>query len=330
MTSSISKKYAMSLATVAAIAVLDGAILVEEQGVPDDMVWVEPGNFVMGSEAGLPDEQPAREVSHSGFWIDKYEVTNKDFEQFVQRSGYITSAERFGNSLVFQSPQDSALVNLTPLSWWNLVTKADWQHPQGEQDSIDEKMDHPVVQVSYEDALSYCESLDKTLPTEAQFEVAARGGMEGNQYSWRTQPIQHNHEMMNHWQGEFPLHDEELDGYETTAPVGSFPANPYGLYDMSGNVWEWVSDWYHPQAYAMTENHNPTGVPRKESFDPAEPGLAKRGIRGGSFLCSDNYCRGFRVSARMPADPDTSTNHTGFRCVRTYKSNSIKDLWLDL
>lgn len=346
----ISKKNTVMLAVVASIAVADGLVIVEERSAPDDMVWIGPGSFVMGSDNGFPDEAPAHEVSLSGFWIDQYEVTNRDFQQFVEKTGYITSAERFGDSLVFQSPAETAtsgtVSNIAPMSWWRLVADADWKQPAGQQDSIADKMDHPVVQVSYVDALNYCLSQHKLLPTEAQFEAAARGGLEGNQYSWEQQSVQHkhdsvgspepinspelakSHELMNHWQGEFPIHDEVLDGFASTAPVGSFPANPYGLYDISGNVWEWVSDWYHPQAYTITDNHNPAGVTERESFDPAEPGLAKRGIRGGSFLCSDNYCRGFRVSARMPADPESATNHTGFRCVRPFRSNSIADLWL--
>lgn len=335
MVAGISRNNALMVITVASLAIADGLVWVEERGTPEHMVWIEPGNFVMGSDEGFPDESPAREVSLSGFWIDQYEVSNRDFQRFVEKTGYITTAERFGDSLVFQSPAESTVdttssnaLSMSPASWWQLVADADWEHPAGDADSISEKMDHPVVQVSYVDALNYCLSQHKQLPTEAQFEAAARGGLEGNQYSWEQQSAQHSHAQLNHWQGDFPIHNDVLDGYATTAPVGSFDPNPYGLYDISGNVWEWVSDWYHPQAYAMTGKHNPEGVSEKESFDPAEPGLAKRGIRGGSFLCSDNYCRGFRVSARMPADPESATNHTGFRCVRPFRSNSIADLWL--
>ena len=196
-----------------------------------------------------------------------------------------------------------------------LVANADWQHPEGAKDSIERKESHPVVHVTYDDASAYCNWLDKDLPTEAQFEYAARGGLEGEIYSWGSQP-RHRHETMtNHWQGTFPYHNENSDGYANTAPVGSFPPNDYGLYDITGNVWEWVSDWYHPNYYSNSPLTNPVGVPRSESLDPNEPTLPKRSIRGGSFLCSENYCSGFRVSARMPAEPSSSTNHTGFRCV---------------
>ncbi len=314
---------------VGSIILIDGFILVEQDAAPEDMVWIEPGTFTMGSDRGMPDERPARPVEMSGFWIDTHEVTNTEFQTFIEDTDYITEAERYGDSLVFSKVAASSLQELVPLSWWKLVGDADWRHPEGPQDSISAKQDHPVVQVSYADALAYCNWLDKTLPTEAQFEFAARGGKEGNQYSWGNQPITHEHAHTNHWQGEFPLHNDNEDGFESTAPVGSFPANDFGLYDISGNVWEWVSDWYHPRSYELDSNRNPTGVKREDSFDPNEPGLAKRSIRGGSFLCSENYCRGFRVSARMPADPATATNHTGFRCVNPNRSNSIASLWLN-
>lgn len=314
---------------IGGILVLDGLILVEEKGSPDGMVWIEPGSFTMGSDSGLPDEKPTRMVDLSGFWIDTHEVTNADFETFVDTTDYITEAESFGDSLVFSKSTANSLRELVPLSWWHIIGDANWRQPEGPEDSIEAKQDHPVVQVSYADALAYCNWQDKTLPTEAQFEFAARGGKEGNIYSWGNQPVSHEHAHTNHWQGEFPIHNDNEDGYESTAPVGSFPANDYGLYDISGNVWEWVSDWYHPQSYELVGNDNPTGVKRTDSFDPNEPGLAKRSIRGGSFLCSENYCSGFRVSARMPADPETATNHTGFRCVKPTRTNSLQDIWLN-
>jgi formylglycine-generating enzyme len=308
------KQSAGGLGFIVGILLIDTLILVDPVQTPAGMIWIPGGSFVMGSDQGLPDERPAHEVQLDGFWIDQYEVTNDDFEKFVAATGYETYSEQVNDSLVFESPGESANSPARPLSWWKLVANANWQQPEGADDSIDGKENHPVVQVTFEDALAYCNWLRKELPTEAQFEFAARGGHEGELYSWGSQP-RHKHEsIVNHWQGTFPYHDEATDGHDSTAPVGSFPPNDYELYDITGNVWEWVSDWYHPNYYAQSPLRNPEGVPKAESLDPNEPSLAKRSIRGGSFLCSENYCRGFRVSARMPAEPFSSTNHTGFRC----------------
>ena len=312
------KQLAGGLGFVGAIFVIDTQILVEPTETPEGMIWIESGSFIMGSDQGLPDERPAHEVRLNGFWIDKYEVTNANFFKFVAETGYETYSEEVKDSLVFQSPSPTPEQPVRPMSWWRLVANADWQHPEGAKDSIERKESHPVVHVTYDDASAYCNWLDKALPTEAQFEYAARGGLEGEIYSWGSQP-RHRHETMtNHWQGTFPYHNENSDGYANTAPVGSFPPNDYGLYDITGNVWEWVSDWYHPNYYSNSPLTNPVGVPRSESLDPNEPTLPKRSIRGGSFLCSENYCSGFRVSARMPAEPSSSTNHTGFRCVANH------------
>ncbi|NKB33574.1 MAG: SUMF1/EgtB/PvdO family nonheme iron enzyme [Pseudomonadales bacterium] len=309
------KQLAGGLGFIGFILIIDTQILVEPAEAPTGMIWIESGSFVMGSDQGLPDERPAHDVQLKGFWIDQYEVTNADFARFISETGYETHSEQVNDSLVFESPSQDTDHPVRPLSWWKLVANADWQHPEGEHDSITEKENHPVVQVTYEDALAYCNWAGKELPTEAQFEFAARGGHEGEIYSWGSQP-RHEHEAItNHWQGTFPYHNDNSDGYADTAPVGSFPPNDYGLYDITGNVWEWVSDWYHPNYYANSPLRNPRGVPKSESLDPNEPALSKRSIRGGSFLCSENYCSGFRVSARMPAEPSSSTNHTGFRCV---------------
>lgn len=309
------KQLAGGLGFVSAILVIDIVILDEPVERPEGMIWIESGSFVMGSDQGLPDERPAHEVEIKGFWIDQFEVTNADFTNFVDATGYQTYSEQMEDSLVFESPGENPPTPVRPMSWWKLVSNASWKQPEGENDSITGKENHPVVQVTYDDALAYCEWLNKELPTEAQFEYAARGGLEGEIYSWGSQP-RHRHEAVtNHWQGSFPFHNENSDGHAETAPVGSFPANDYGLYDITGNVWEWVSDWYHPNYYANSPVKNPTGVLEAESLDPNEPTLPKRSIRGGSFLCSENYCSGFRVSARMPADPSSATNHTGFRCV---------------
>ena len=309
------KQLTGGLGFIGAIFVIDTQVLLEPAKTPEGMIWIENGSFIMGSDQGLLDERPAHKVNLNGFWIDQYEVTNAEFVKFVTETGYESYSEEVEDSLVFVSPYLTPGQPLRPMSWWKLVANADWQHPEGEQDSIEGKENHPVVHVTYEDASAYCNWLDKELPTEAQFEYAARGGLEGEIYSWGSQP-RHRHEAMtNHWQGNFPYHNENSDGHANTAPVGSFPPNNYGLYDITGNVWEWVSDWYHPNYYSNSPRRNPTGVPRAESLDPNEPTLPKRSIRGGSFLCSENYCSGFRVSARMPAEPSSSTNHTGFRCV---------------
>ncbi len=309
------KQLAGGLGFIGAIFVIDTQVLLEPAETPEGMIWIENGSFIMGSDQGLLDERPAHKVNLNGFWIDQYEVTNAEFIKFVTETGYESYSEEVEDSLVFVSPYLSPGQPVRPMSWWKLVANANWQHPEGEQDSIEGKENHPVVHVTYEDASAYCNWLEKELPTEAQFEYAARGGLEGEIYSWGSQP-RHRHEAMtNHWQGNFPYHNENSDGHANTAPVGSFPPNNYGLYDITGNVWEWVSDWYHPNYYSNSPRRNPTGVPRAESLDPNEPTLPKRSIRGGSFLCSENYCSGFRVSARMPAEPSSSTNHTGFRCV---------------
>lgn len=309
------KQLTGGLGFIGAIFVIDTQVLLEPAETPEGMIWIENGSFIMGSDQGLLDERPAHKVNLNGFWIDQYEVTNAEFVKFVTETGYESYSEEVEDSLVFVSPYLTSGQPVRPMSWWKLVANANWQHPEGEQDSIEGKENHPVVHVTYEDASAYCNWLEKELPTEAQFEYAARGGLEGEIYSWGSQP-RHRHEAMtNHWQGNFPYHNENSDGHANTAPVGSFPPNNYGLYDITGNVWEWVSDWYHPNYYSNSPRRNPTGVPRAESLDPNEPTLPKRSIRGGSFLCSENYCSGFRVSARMPAEPSSSTNHTGFRCV---------------
>ncbi|MDD9895904.1 MAG: formylglycine-generating enzyme family protein [Gammaproteobacteria bacterium] len=309
------KQLAGGLVFIGGILIIDTLILVEPVETPEGMIWLESGTFLMGSDQGLLDERPAHEVHLNGFWIDQYEVTNADFANFVAETGYITYSEQVSDSLVFESPAQNSSQSVRPMPWWKLVANANWRQPAGDQDSIEGKENHPVVQVTYEDAQAYCTWLGKDLPTEAQFEYAARGGLEGEIYSWGSQP-RHKHEAMtNHWQGAFPFHNENSDGYADTAPVGSFPPNNYGLYDITGNVWEWVSDWYHPNYYANSPLRNPQGVAQSQSLDPNEPALPKRSIRGGSFLCSENFCSGFRVSARMPAEPTSSTNHTGFRCV---------------
>jgi formylglycine-generating enzyme required for sulfatase activity len=302
-------------AFIVAVGLLDNFVFIERTVDHTNMIWLEPNSFVMGSEQGLADESPAHTLNLSGFWMDKFEVTNGEFEEFTEATGYTTYSEQVGDSLVFSSPQENHAMRTGPLDWWGLVEHADWQTPEGDSSSIEDKLDHPVVQVNYDDANAYCQWQDKELPSEAQFEYAARGGKTGTIYSWGDEPLHVSGKVSNTWQGNFPLENDAVDGYLTTAPVGSFPANDFGFYDLTGNVWEWVQDWYHPQYYAMSPSRNPAGVAKADSMDPNEPETAKRSVRGGSFLCADNYCSGFRLSARMPADPSTATNHTGFRCV---------------
>lgn len=321
------KDLAGGLLFVVGIALIDNFLIVENTVDTSSMIWLDSADFVMGSDQGMPDEAPARELKLSGFWMDKYEVTNSDYQKFVDATGYSTYSEEIGDSLVFESPQQNKNKPMGPLDWWKLVKTAQWRKPQGSDSTIDEKADHPVVHVNYDDALAYCEWLEKELPTEAQFEYAARGGKEGNIYSWGNQPLHLTEAVSNTWQGSFPSKNDQVDGFATTAPVGSFPANDFGFHDITGNVWEWVEDWYHPQYYSFGPDKNPSGVKMADSIDPNDPSIPKRSIRGGSFLCADNYCSGFRVSARMPADPTSATNHTGFRCVS--KAQGLTSLFRD-
>lgn len=312
----IAKQTLIGTAAVISIALVDNYVIIESELSYENMAWIEPGSFQMGSEKGRVDESPAHEVSMSGYWIDNFEVSNADYERFIATTNYITQPEISGDSMVFESPVENQTAQSDPLSWWDLITPADWRHPLGLHDNIEDKSDHPVVHVSYADALAYCDWLEKDLPTEAQFEFAARGGKQGEMYSWGSATLHHTAAVSNNWQANNPAESQVQDGYQTTAPVGSFPPNNFGLYDISGNVWEWVSDWYHPEYYAISPSSDPLGVTKEFSVDLADPTIAKRSLRGGSFLCSDDFCSGFRVSARMPADPNASANHTGFRCVK--------------
>ncbi|MFT4672231.1 MAG: sulfatase modifying factor 1 [Pseudohongiellaceae bacterium] len=310
-----SKDLAGGFAFVVVIALVDNLLIIEDDIDTSAMIWLDSAKFVMGSDSGMADETPAHQLDLSGFWMDKFEVSNDDYQKFVKTTDYVTYSEKIGDSLVFESPKQNQAMRMGPLDWWKLIKTAHWRKPQGSESSIDEKADHPVVHVNYDDALAYCDWLDKELPTEAQFEYAARGGKEGNIYSWGNQPLHLTEAISNTWQGDFPNKNSQVDGFPTTAPVGSFPANDFGFHDITGNVWEWVGDWYHPQYYSFGPSKNPAGVDMAASIDPNEPNIPKRSIRGGSFLCADDYCSGFRVSARMPADPTSATNHTGFRCV---------------
>ncbi len=303
---------------------------VEDWSWTNNMVWIEGGTYLMGSEGGQNDERPVHEVSVNGFWIDQTEVTNEQFEKFVKATGYVTVAERkpdpkdfpgapvellVPGSIVFSPPPNEVPLD-NPYVWWSYVPGANWRHPEGTNSTIIGREQHPVVHVSFYDAEAYAKWAGKRLPTEAEWEYASRGGLKGKTYVWGDDQTPQGKWMANIWQGKFPVFDSREDGFHGTAPVGSFPANGYGLFDMSGNVWEWCSDWYAPDYYARSPKENPQGPPAEASNDPNEPGVRKRVQRGGSFLCSDSYCIGYRPSARMKSTPDTGLSHSGFRCVR--------------
>ncbi len=294
---------------------------------PEGMVWIPSGSFLMGCETGMPDERPVRRVEIDGFWMERTEVTNHAFANFVRQTGYVTVAERppdptefpgvseenlVPGALVF-APPDGPVGFDDPTLWWRFVPGASWRHPMGPDSSVEDLDDHPVVQVAYEDALAYARWRGWDLPTEAEWEYAARGGLRDAAYPWGPARHPPGSPPANLWQGVFPTRNTAADGYLGTAPVGRFPPNPWGLRDMAGNVWEWCRDWYAPDSYRNGARRNPTGPSR--SIDPQEPGVPKRVMRGGSYLCSDAYCRGFRVAARMKSSPDTGLCHVGFRCV---------------
>lgn len=305
-----------------------------------DMVWIPGGRFEMGSESGAPDEYPVHEVELDGFWMDRHEVTNRQFREFVEATGYVTTAEQppklrsvepgsgLENAAILEEFNHPGSICSLPLnsrneidpdkgaySWWQYVKGANWKHPEGPESNIDDRLDHPVVHVSWLDVEQYCRWAGKKLPTEAQWEYAARGGKRSLVYPWGNDRNPQGKWLNNIWQGEFPVTNTGADGFEKTSPVGSFPANGYGLFDMSGNVWEWCADFYLPDYYGSSPKANPPGP--DHSFDPQEPGIIKRVQRGGSFMCSEQYCVGYRVAARMKGEQDTGAFHTGFRCVVT-------------
>lgn len=303
----------------------------------EKMLLIKGGQYLMGSsdDEGRPDEYPQHTVRVSDFWIDETEVTNAQFRKFVEATGYITTAEQQPDweELKKQLPpntpkpseemlQPASLVftaghHRSPHEWWQWTKNANWKNPQGEGSSIDGKENYPVVHISWYDANAYAKWAGKRLPTEAEWEWAARGGMANNAYTWGTAPANEEHPMANIWQGSFPDSNSRKDNFDGTAPVKSFRPNRYGVYDMAGNVWEWCSDWYDGDYYkklAGKTTIDPQGP--DASNDPEEPTVPKRVIRGGSFLCHDSYCTGYRVSARMKVSPDTGLEHTGFRCVK--------------
>ncbi|MDB9523120.1 formylglycine-generating enzyme family protein [Dolichospermum circinale CS-1225] len=294
---------------------------------PPGMLMISGGTFKMGADdSGFVEERGAENVTVTSFCIDKYEVTNAQFIEFINATNYVTVAERplskeqFPNlsdeerlpgSLVFQMPKPG-VKQVQLLSWWHWTPSANWRHPFGSDSTIVGKENYPVVHIAYEDALAYAQWVGKSLPTEAQWEYAARGGLEGANYTWGNQ---YSAKKANTWQGIFPFFNTKADGYVGTAKVGSFPANGYGLYDMTGNVWEWTSDWFSLGHDNKAHNVNPTG-PNK-SFDPKKPTeTSLHFIKGGSYLCAPNYCSRYRPAARESESPDTGTTHIGFRLVK--------------
>ena len=289
---------------------------------------------MMGSDHHYPEEAPRHKVRVSGFWMNRYTVTNADFVRFVEETGYVTVAERPANpadypgaipellapsSVVFKKAHHPVDLR-NPYNWWTYVAGADWRHPQGIESSIDRLSDHPVVHIAFEDAEAYAAWAGQSLPTEAEWEFAARGGLEGAEFAWGDEWAPDGRTMANTWQGEFPWQHVSEDGYEWTAPVGSFPPNGYGLFDMAGNVWEWTTDWYQEHSrikHPCCTIENPRGGDRDPSVDPRTPhvNIPRKVMKGGSFLCAPNYCRRYRPAARMAQMVETSTCHLGFRCV---------------
>lgn len=297
--------------------------------VESKMVWIPDGTFDMGSDKPhFPDAKPIHEVTLKGFWMDEHEVTNAEYAEFVNATGYVTIAERPLNpadfpgvpvenlvpgSAVF-TPTSQAVPLDNILQWWQYIPGASWRHPQGPANSIEGQPNKPVVHISYKDALAYANWAGKRLPTEAEWEYAAQGGQGGQAYYWGTELKPEGKWAANIYQGNFPDNNTGEDGFMGVAPVKSYAPNPYGLYDMEGNVWEWCNDYYRPDYYVTSPKNNPQGP--SDSYDPAEPGAVKRVQRGGSFLCSDQYCIRYRPGSRGKGEVSSGASNLGFRCVK--------------
>jgi len=309
--------------------------LSDDPGHPG-MAWIPGGTFGMGSDKHYPEEAPVHRVTVSGFWMDRTPITNRDFRKFVNATGYVTFAETApdakdypdalphmlkAGSLVFTPPRHP--VDLRDWSqWWDFKFGANWRRPYGPRSSISGLDDHPVVHIAYRDAEAYAKWSGKDLPTEAEWEFAARGGLEGAEFAWGGELMPGGRPMANTWQGAFPYENLNSDGHARTSPVTAFPPNGYGLYDMIGNVWEWTTDWWstkHPAdaAKACCIPENPRGGREQDSYDPCLPKIKvpRKVLKGGSHLCAPNYCRRYRPAARHAEAVDTSTSHVGFRCV---------------
>jgi len=302
----------------------------------DEMAWIPGGTFRMGSDSHYPEEAPSHRVTVDSFWIDRAPVTNREFRRFVDATDYVTLAEipprvadypgalpqmlRAG-SMVFVAPKHDVSLH-DYFSWWQFKFGANWRRPAGKGSWIHALPDHPVVHIAYCDAQAYAAWAGKELPTEAEWEFAARGGLDGAEFAWGDEFLPGGRHMANTWQGEFPCENNAADGFERTSPVMTYPPNGFGLYDMIGNVWEWTTDWWSarhapdaPKACCIPEN--PRGGPQAASYDPCQPDIRipRKVLKGGSYLCAPSYCRRYRPAARHAQPIDTSTSHVGFRCV---------------
>ena len=298
------------------------------------MRWIPGGTFAMGSDDFYPEERPVHRASVDGFWMDETPVTAAQFRPFVRETRYATLAERPLDAALYPDADPELLVpgslvfrkTAGPVdlsyhrNWWEYVPGANWKRPGGKGTTINGCDHHPVVHIAYEDAAAYADWAGKELPTETEWEYVARGGLDGSRFAWGDEHFPDGQAMANTWQGEFPWQNTREDGYEWTAPVGSFPPNGYGLHEMTGNVWEWTTDWYRTNhesgASACCAPSNPRGGKLEDSFDPHQPiKIPRRVMKGGSYLCAPNYCRRYRPAARMAQPIDTSTCHLGFRCI---------------
>ena len=305
---------------------------------PNGMIWIPAGEFSMGTQEPMfTDTRPIHRVALNGFWMDRTEVTNEQFSAFVRATGYVTVAERkpraedypgvppeklVAGSIVFSPPKDAVPLN-DYMQWWSYVGGADWRHPEGPQSDLEGRGKHPVVHIAWEDANAFAKWAGKRLPTEAEFEWAARGGLDRKKYVWGDDFKPSGKFQANTFQGNFPNNNTGADGYLATAPVGSFEPNGFGLSDVAGNVWEWCSDWYRADYYKTVSSNgsvarNPAGP--ADSSDPNEPGVPKRVTKGGSFLCTDQYCSRYMPGGRGKEAPDTGTDHLGFRLVKDLKN----------
>jgi formylglycine-generating enzyme required for sulfatase activity len=330
-----------SFAFIAILFASLSAFAAEPTTAPAEMVRIAPGTFTMGSDdPRTPDAAPLHQVTLDGFWMDVAPVTNEQFDKFVNETKYVTVAERkpdpkdypgvpveklVAGSAVFTPPPHDVPLD-DAYVWWKYVAGANWRHPEGPQGDLKGREHHPVVQICFEDAQAYAKWAGKRLPTEAEFEYAARGGLAGKPYSWGDDLKPGGKWPANIWQGRFPAENTADDGYVATSPVKAFPPNGFGLYDVGGNVWQWCSDWYRPDSYQTADPNTPVKNPKgpADSIDPAEPGVAKRVLRGGSFLCSDRYCTRYLVGSRGKGAPDSGAVNIGIRCVKDDPEKNAK------